>query len=147
MADKVKRPHPRVQLEFKLPSRTRQSETAATDLNAIVARHRKAGMPFPDDKPYGDVTNMPKDRLEALGQIQAAREAFESLPFKVRQAVNHDPRRLEEWLVNNPELARSYGMLRPKVDPSSPPENQSSSGTDEGKKKRKASPEADDAAV
>lgn len=130
--DFVSRPYPRVQVEFTEPTRTRHSESVYTDLNTIVAKYQKAGALPPSDLLYGDVSDFPVDRLEALQRIDAAREAFESLPFKVRQAVDHDPRLLEQWIAANPAQAREFGLLRP-VDlapqPSSPetPEDDKSS--------------------
>lgn len=132
-----KRPHRRVSVDFVLPTRTRHSETAATDLKSIVARYQKVGSLPPMDMQFGDVSELPTDRLEAMEIMAAAAAAFADLPFKVRQAINHDPRLLEQWIVGNPAQAREYGLLAPLPQQASPPKAPSSSGTDEGEKERK----------
>lgn len=137
-SDIVRRPFPRVQVEFTEPTRTRNSETPSTDLKSIVARYQKVGALPPMDMQFGDLTDLPTTRLDAMELMAAGAAAFADLPFKIRQAINHDPRLLEQWIVANPDQARSAGLLKQAVPQSSPPETPSSSGTDEGKKERKA---------
>lgn len=121
------RPYPRVSLEFTEPSRTRGSETPSTDLQTIVNRYRQVGALPPSTLQYGDATELPTSRLEAMEIIASAAAAFADLPLKVRQAVNHDPRNLEAWIKGNPELARQYGLFDDPKQPS-PSENPPSSG-------------------
>lgn len=120
------RPYPRVSKGFNNPSKTRQSEMANTDLKKLVERFRISGQ-LPPPQRYLDVSTLPKSRLEAFQAMQAGAEAFESLPLKVRQAVNHDPRGLEDWILGNPQLAAEYGLLENLSTPPSP-ENPTSSG-------------------
>lgn len=120
------RPFPRVSKGFSKPSKTRQSEMVNTDLKKLVERFRISGQSAPPQR-FLDVSTLPKSRLEAFEAMQAGREAFESLPLKVRQAVDHDPRRLEDWILGNPQLAAEHGLLENLQTPPSP-ENPSSSG-------------------
>nr|QJB20486.1 MAG: internal scaffolding protein [Microvirus sp.] len=137
MADKVKvplRPYPRVSLQFKKPSKTRASEMASTNLKALVERFRISGQ-APPPMQFGDATGLPGSRLEAMERLQAAQDAFNDLPFKVRQAVGHDPRGLEAWIASNPQLAAEYGLLEPvspPPQPSSPAKQASSADAGEG---------------
>lgn len=127
------RPYPRVQKDFHLPSRTRQSETASTDLGKLVQRYKLAGGLPPSTLTYGDVSDFPADRLEALQRVASAKEAFDALPLLVRNACGFDPRRLEEWVVGNPDLAREAGLLKPRdPEPSSPAKPASSADAGEG---------------
>lgn len=141
----VKRPSRRVQLEFTLPTRTRGSETASTDLKTIVRRYQQVGALPPSHLQFGDATELPASRLEAMEIIAQARAAFESLPLKVRQAIDHDPRRLEDWMNSNPDLAREYGLFTEASPQPSPPPSPPHPGSDEGKKERKAPPSAPEA--
>lgn len=154
-ADKVRSPEepvarraaPRVQLEFHLPTRTRGSETPATDLHSIVARYQRVGALPPSTLQYADVSDVPTSRLEAMEVLDRAKAAFESIPLKVRQAINHDPRGLEAWIVSNPVKARKYGLLAEKPQPKpSSPENPASSG-DPGEGKKGKTPKASDQGV
>lgn len=133
----VHRPFPRVQKHFTRPSKTRQSEIASVDLKSIVRRYQQAGALPPSSLQFADVSNLPKDRLEAMNVISDALEAFQDLPLKVRQAVGHDPRLLEEWIRSNPQLAVEAGLLIPQDSPksSSPKAPASSSGAGEAKDK------------
>lgn len=128
------RPYPRVVKVFTKPSKTRASEMASTDLKSLVHRFRLSGQ-SPPPMQYADFTGMPQSRLEAMQRLQDAREAFEALPLKVRQAVGHDPRGLEAWIYSNPKLAAEYGLLEPVSQPapsSSPAKQASSADAGEG---------------
>lgn len=129
------RPFPRVQLEFKLPSKTRASELANTDLKTLVNRFRLAGALPPNHLSYGDTTQFPTTRLEAMEKLQAAADAFSAFPLKVRQALNHDPRNLTPaWVGANPQLAYEAGLIElPKAPAPSPANPTSSGGAGEGK--------------
>lgn len=132
------RPYPRVQKVFNKPSLTRQSEMASTDLHGLVRRYGMSGGIPPSSLRFGDVTGLPESRLEAFERIQQAKEAFDALPLKVRQAVGHDSRRLEDWIVANPELARELlndhmEPVQPAVPKPSPANPTSSGGAGEGK--------------
>lgn len=112
---------PRVQKVFNKPSKTRASEVANTNLKALVDRFRLSGG-FAPPMQYGDVSDLPTSRLEAMEVIQAASDAFYDLPLKVRQAVGHDPRNLDTFIAGNPELARQFGLLAQASTPTIPAE-------------------------
>jgi len=115
-------------------TRTRRSEMAGTSLHSLVAKYQRAGALPPSNLRHGDSTLVPKSRLDALLSIQEAAERFQELPLKVRQAIGHDPRRLEDWIVSNPQLALEHGLLveRP-LKSSFPQAAASSSGAGEAK--------------
>lgn len=91
-----RRPHP-----SGGETRTKQSEAELTDVNVIVARHRKTGtvnhlngrVPA-----YGDFTHA-NNLLDAHLEVQEARDMFYELPADVRRAAENDPIRLLEMLA------------------------------------------------
>lgn len=127
------RPYSRVQKFFYKPSKTRASEMPSTDLKRLVQRFQLAGGLPPSHLSYGDATGYPGSKLEAMQAIERARDAFAGLPLKVRQAVGHDPRNLEDWIRSNPQLAADAGLITlPDSDKSSPAKPTSSGGAGEG---------------
>lgn len=82
-------------------SMTRQSESADTDVNLIVARHRKTGVVthlnhrIPQYGDYSQVGTL----HDAFAQVEAAEEAFMDLPAAVRQVAENDPVKLLELLA------------------------------------------------
>lgn len=130
------RPYPRVQKHFTPgTSKTRRSEMPSTDLKSIVRRYNLSGGIPPSQLQYGDVTGLPGSKLEGLILIEEAMEAFRELPLAVRQAIGHDPRALEAWIVSNPQLAIEHGLLKPKTPLKSSPVNLTSSADEEEGKK------------
>lgn len=83
-------------------SRTKQAESELTDINKIVARHRKSGqithingnLPI-----YGDFTQA-SDLHNAYIAVQDARESFDELPASVRAAADNDPVQLLTMLAD-----------------------------------------------
>lgn len=74
-------------------SRTRQSDTAATDMNKIVAKYHESGImpPLPGREPrYGDFGSGISFH-EALNAVRSAEAEFENLPVAVRRHVKNDP--------------------------------------------------------
>lgn len=70
---------------------TRQSELESTDINKIVARYERAGLPLPTgESRFLDVSDMPDFRT-ALEQVQRASEYFMTLPAKSRAIFDNDP--------------------------------------------------------
>lgn len=99
-------------------SRTKQSFARDADINNIVARWRDTGLP-PHDRNgpgvYADFTSAVAFD-EAQVQIQAAQEAFMSLPAHVRSRFNNDPAELIDFVdqVDNLPEAEKLGLLRPE---------------------------------
>lgn len=105
----------RVRKEFTEPSLTRQSEAGDTDVNKIVARHRKTGVvTHLNSKPpmYGDFSAA-DDLHRAINLTLAAQEGFMDLPSAVRRAADNDPRILLEMLADEEgrELLVEAGLV------------------------------------
>jgi len=118
--------------EFKLPSRTVQSEADSVNINSIVARAR-AGGSVPSltsrEPRYIDVSEV-GDYREALHRVRAAQEAFMTLPAIVRARFENDPARLLVFLgdpANRPE-AEKLGLVKPAVERSAAPALTASQG-------------------
>ena len=112
---------------FTVASRTLQSEVPMTDLNGLLHRYREAqNFPERSGNSYGDVSDYPKDKLEALlaaaEQTQNAVEAFKSLPMDIRIACGHDPRNLDLWLQAHPGAFDAYSKTEEPV-PAEPSED------------------------
>lgn len=125
--------------------RTRQQPAEQTDINGIVERARRGIAPtwINSRKPvYADLTQVPKDLLSAYKKIEAAEEAFISLPAKIRTAMDNNPLNLASWLEDpaNREDAEYYGLLvkkeKPTPSPASPnPSSEEPSAPQQGKAK------------
>lgn len=119
------RPYPRLQKAFEKPSLTRGSETANTDIKALVRRYggiNAVSNAALRPENFQDISNIPRDRIGAVLQINEANNLFKELPLKVRQAIDHDPRKLEAWIQANPQLSMEYGLLV-ETKPAPSPEN------------------------
>lgn len=73
-------------------SKTKQSDTAATDINRIMAKFTQTGMvPAIGDEPkYGDFSTK-LDFHTALSQVKQAQSEFMRLPAHVRKYCENDP--------------------------------------------------------
>lgn len=72
-------------------SKTRQSDLESTDINKIVDRFTRAGLPLPTGEGrFLDVSELP-DYRGALEQVQRATDYFMSLPAKSRAMFDNDP--------------------------------------------------------
>lgn len=110
------------------PSRTRQSEMAACDINNIIRDFKvtgqithintmaRAGM-------YADLTDLP-DYQDALHIVQRAGEAFGTLPSKVRAEFDNDPARFLAYIRNpaNQERLYEWGLATRATEPATAPE-------------------------
>lgn len=115
----------RVQTFVEGVSRTKQSPTDDTDVNAIMRKYLSSGLisHYSRQEPrYGDFT-MGVDYHTALNSVREAQERFMELPAHVRQHVGNDPGALLD-LVFDParaEEARALGLLvgddKPPVAP------------------------------
>lgn len=115
----------RVHESFHEPSMTDQSQKEDCDINVIVARYKKTGdasMLRQRAGVYMDVSEIPSYG-DMLTQINLARDAFESLPGKLRKRFGNDPQEFISFLqdTENNEEAYKLGLkIRPKPDPSTP---------------------------
>lgn len=115
---------PRYQFETVGPSLTRQSSKDECDINRIMLKFEKTGVlehrnTF--EGSYGDYTNTPQDYHEAVNQVMAADDMFQSLPAKVRKRFGNDPAEFVEFVADpdNRDQMQALGLLKPvsEVDP------------------------------
>lgn len=98
------RDYKRVSIDLSKGGRTKQSFQFEGDPNTLMKQFSKSG-----DKDifkvtqaiarHGDFSEIP-DFFSALLQVQAVQEEFESLPSKIRNAVNNSPEELFELLTD-----------------------------------------------
>jgi phage internal scaffolding protein len=64
---------------------------------------------------YGDFTNTPQDYHDAVNQVLAADEMFQSLPARVRKRFGNDPAEFVDFVSDpaNVDEMRSLGLLKP----------------------------------
>lgn len=95
-------------------SRTEQSHRQETNINDIVHRYQKTGVLPPSSRlpVYGDFTGI-IDYQSALNAVQAAQEAFLTLPPGMRKEFNNDPGQLLAFLSDesNRDDAIKLGLL------------------------------------
>lgn len=109
----------RVQIICEGKGKTEQSHKNQVDINKIMAKVEKGGMPpLAKGSPmYGDFTQA-SDYQNALERLHAAQEQFDELPAKIRKRFDNDP----AWLIdfmNNPENAaeaRELGLITENDD-------------------------------
>lgn len=89
-------------IEFTEPSRTKQSELEACDINNIMARyattgvltHLASGQPL-----YGDFSEV-EDYQTSLNKVMSAEERFNSLPSDIRKKFDYDPQKMVEFILD-----------------------------------------------
>lgn len=114
----IDRPPPVVLGPFE-PSRTRQSEAKAADINEIMRKYDKTGL-FPQGQRealYVDVSEMP-DYRTSLDTIRKADELFMQLPAVIRTKFDNDAAMFLDWTSDpdNREEMIELGMLpKPEV--------------------------------
>lgn len=94
----------RVQKTFKKPSRAKQQFKDECDINRIMAKFRAQGILDHSNRYQGRYEELPTeiDFHADLNAVMAAREAFESLPAKIRSRFHNDPAAFLGF-VQNPE--------------------------------------------
>lgn len=83
------------------PSQTKQSFAKECDVNEILRRYEKSGLP-PELKQggvYGDFVDVPSYQ-EALEIIIKAETLFNELPVRVRDEFGHDPSKFLDFAHN-----------------------------------------------
>lgn len=106
------------------PSLTVQSQAEDVDLNVIMKRFGVTGkMPEAAASFFGDFADGGFDFRLANEHVIAARQAFESLPWEVKDRFAQDPQRLLDFVANDKNLdeAERLGLRKPKATPVSPP--------------------------
>lgn len=99
------------------PSLTKQSESAACDINKIMAKYEKSQLIThlnENEAFYADVSQVP-DYQGALKIVRDADDMFMSLPADVRSRFDNDPQEYLSFVsnpANKPELIK-MGILPP----------------------------------
>jgi phage internal scaffolding protein len=120
-------PHPRVTLDNDDPSLAKQSMKAECDINNIMKQFSKTGLLLHTNKhqgQYGDFITS-TDYHEAMDSVLEAREAFDSLPSKIRLRFQNDPAQFLEFVQNPDNSDELVKMGLAKAPPSAskaPPE-------------------------
>lgn len=117
-------PRGRVQKVFTQPSRTKESDRDRTDINKIIAQHRRTGVvTHLERRPpmYGDFSQA-LNLQTALDQVHAAREEFMRLPAEVRKASMNDPAVMLHMLATEEgrALLEAAGLELGVTDPPPP---------------------------
>lgn len=98
------------------------------DINRIWAKYMKTGVldhVKSIEGVFGDFTDA-KDYQESLNAINAAGEAFMSLPSDVRTRFENDPARLMDFLSDSSNLDEAVKLglaVKPVVEPGAEPAN------------------------
>lgn len=111
-------------ITFILPSRTKQSELEASDINNIMAKYATTGVitNLAIGQPlYGDFSEV-EDYQTCLEKVMSAEERFMSLPSEIRKKFDYDPQKMVEFILNpaNREESFKYGFIN-DIGPSPAP--------------------------
>jgi len=93
---KIRNSYHRIAEKLNNPTPEKQAKQAfkkESDINVLMERYEKTGLlPQRNGKPaiYGDVSGV-TDYLSSIQRVQAAHEAFDSLPAKIRKHFKNDP--------------------------------------------------------
>jgi len=145
LAEKVitRRPNGSIRVSTinKQPSRTDQQFVKDADINNIMERYAKTGIPphrTSKTPMYADVSELP-DLLTVSNIVHEAQSKFQSLPSQIRERFNNDPAKMIEFLQNpkNQEEAAKLGLLK-----AAPIKNDDSN--DDNLKQQKLSPKKAD---
>lgn len=112
-------------ITFIEPSRTKQSELEASDINNIMSRYALEGiLPSnihdPNTALYGDFTEV-HDYQTNLAAVQEAEDKFNSLPSELRRKFDYSPQNMIDFIMNpdNKEECVKYGFInKPLVEAS-----------------------------
>jgi len=121
---KIHKRENRVITKIEGVSKTDPSYAKAADINVMVARFNKTGIP-PHDVRHGgrfvDVSEI-KTLSEMYELSNLALEAFQSLPARVRKLMNNDPSKLEDFISDekNYDLCVEHGLIIEKKAPKEP---------------------------
>lgn len=96
--------------------RTRQSDHDRTDVNLIIAAHRRGMVTAHVTKRVADYGFVPAlEFRECMEQVRKAEEAFAGLPAKTRDFFHNDPVRFVEYAAKRSDLEQlvELGLLMP----------------------------------
>lgn len=117
-------PHAPVDLVNTEPSMTKQEFKDETDINILMARYEKDGIPpglTTASPSYIDCTDIP-DLRTALDIFIDAEKAFMSLSAQVRKEFDNDPLKFVDFADNKDNLPkmREWGLAPPEPEPEAP---------------------------
>jgi phage internal scaffolding protein len=119
----IMRPNGTKRIKLTLDSKqiTDQSDLKASDINNIMRQYAKTGvLPNLKDRvaQYIDNTQIPS-YMEALEQIQGAKEMFLELPSNLRKMMDNNPNNLEKFIKDpeNEDICLKYGILEKEKPP------------------------------
>lgn len=105
------------------PTKTRQSEAAACDINNIMARYKKTGVIPVVDRPvlYQDVAEI-GDFRSVLDRVDRANKMFMKLPAKVRAEFGNDVATFLDFTSDpaNRDQMVEMGLIDVKAAPEPP---------------------------
>jgi len=95
-------PHQRVQSVPVGSSLAKQSFRDETDINTIMAKYKRSGILEHVNRHQGDYSDLvgPDDFHGCMNAVIAAREAFSTLPAKIRTRFENDPAEFLEFVAN-----------------------------------------------
>lgn len=117
------RDHPKVQVVFDGPSKTRQEFAAECDINVIMAKYKKTGVLPMDQRQqqYVDFGDVP-DLQTAMNTLIDAEKAFMSLPALVRRDFDNNAIEFVKFAEDRENLPkmREWGLAPPEAIPDAP---------------------------
>lgn len=145
----TRKKRPRVVKSFKgIQSKAKQSFKAEADINNIMAKYVKTGIPPEAGRRqpmYGDFSNG-ENYQDTLNKVIQAKNAFALLDSKIRERFNQDPAEVLDFLANpeNHEEAVEIGLIaaeeaaaepEPAAAPAPEPERGPEPGSEPGSEK------------
>lgn len=104
------------------PSRAQQHFRDECDINVLVDRFQRTGMPPPPQAPDLAVFDDVFDFQTAMDAVVSARESFQTLSATVRARFHNDPGEFLNFVhdADNRDEAIKLGLLTPIPDPVAP---------------------------
>ena len=114
--------NPKVETERSM---TKQAFAEECDINNVMKKYEQTGV-LPEgtrELLYGDFSDVGSFQ-EAQDIVLLARAQFEALPARVRDRFNNSPEKFLEFTAdeNNRAEMENLGLLKPKVEPEAPKE-------------------------
>lgn len=111
--------------EFDPVSQTRQEFGKEVNINTIMKKAIKYGLPPSDKEPfYADVSDL-TDYSVYVQKINDVEDRFMELDSRIRARFDNDPNKLAKFLLDpsNIEEGRKLGLVKPEDKQSVPPPN------------------------
>lgn len=105
---------------FTEPSRTKQSDLEASDINNVMSRYalQQEALINPREFLTGDFSEL-QSYQEDLDRLSSARARFDALPVDIRRRFDFNPQALVDFILNpaNREECIAYGFIDKPVSP------------------------------